>query len=769
MMKKLTFILVALAAITANAQSTGMWKSHPKYLGSGTQNLVDAPNMVYMVSNDHLFAYNKATGEVAPLDKDNGASDLVVTGIYYNSADNYTVVTYNNSNIDIIRADGKVVNIPDIKDAIYNFKKGINDVTFDNGMMYVATQFGLITINGSTLQIKDTYYYNRDITSAAMVGNILLVSSEDEIFYDTRKDHDNFNQFISTGHMMSDPHFFPVNSETMFIRSKEELSVVNIEITDEVSYSFNTIFGAAANNIQRTPTGFIANFKDNSCYYTFDENAGNATRVSGGAELYSCNPAGDGIMWAVGSNGLHQKGSTTYYKPNGWGITEWHFYSAYNPGNGNVYVCRSTDNGINGKEMGSAYAKSKTEIWRYDGDMWHNATPVGAPSDQGNYWLCFEPGQENSYFYSTRNKYIVHVVNDTVKQAHTTTNSPITFMNALAFDKDGNLWGAQSYRAASTGSKYVIALPKDKLNEAPNKDNWITPELSGKTGSNKASVIAVSKNTDIKVFSQGSWNGPIMFWDNEGDINNLNPKTVTYSSLPDEDGSTVGWQFIRCLTPDEEGNIWAGTTSGFLYFNPTEAFEPNFKIHRIKIKMNPDSETDYFLDGEDVYCIAVDHLNRKWLGTATQGVYLLSADNKKILAQFDATNSSLPSNCIYTICPKPNTNSVVFVTREGIAEYFYEATNTVENYDNVQAYPNPLRPDFTGYVTISNLMNNSFIKITDRKGNVVAQMQTQGTSAKWDGCNEAGERLATGVYLVYAGPDADHLSDKAITQIRIIK
>lgn len=779
MMKKITFILiVALATLTAAAQTTGMWKSHPKYLGSGAQNLVDAGNKVYMVSNNHLFAFDKATFEVNPLDKDNGASDLYVTNIYYNSADNYTVVTYNNSNIDVIRPDGKVVNIPDIKDAIYNGVKAINDVTFAEGMMYVATQFGLVVIDGSTLQIKHTYYYNRDITSAAVVGGVLIVSSGDEIFYDRRKDHDNFSQFVSTGTTLNAPHFFPVDSCTFFVSSLEELDLAKIEFEDELIFTLENVFTSAANNIQRTPTGFIANFKASNCYYTFDENAGNATKVSGGSNLYSCNPNGDGTMWAVGNNGLYKQGTTTFYTPNGWGITENAFWSAYNPNDGKVYVSRTTDNGLISK-----YSGVQTEIWTYDGEMWKNATPYNKVSNNGNYWLVFERDQKCSYFYSTRGAsytptggtktyyaIISHVVNDTVVMNYDgRTNAPLTWMNALSLDKDGNLWGVQSFRPATSGP-YVVALPKDKLHSTDiTADDWIKPNLTGKTGSNKACSFAISKGTDIKVFSIGSYNGPILFWDNEGDINNLNPKNVTYTSLPDADGSTVGWQFIRCLTPDTLGNIWAGTTSGFLYFNPSEAFEPNFKVHRIKIKMNPDSETDYFLDGEDVHCIAVDSLNRKWLGTATQGVYLLSADGKKILAQFDANNSSLPSNNIYTICPKPNTNSVIFVTSEGIAEYYCEATTAVENYDNVQAYPNPLRPDFTGYVTISNLVNNSFIKITDRKGNTVAQMQAQGTSAKWDGCNEAGERLATGVYYVYAGVDESNLSEKAVTQIRIIK
>lgn len=795
-MKRYFFILAALATLTVGAQDTGMWKSHPKYIGSGAQNLVDAGNKIYFQSTNHLFAYDKATGEVGPLDKDNGAFDLYVTGIYYNSEKNYTVVTYNNSNIDVIRSDGSVLNIPDIMDAIYNGPKAINDVTFAQGKMVLATQFGLVFINDQTMQICDTYYYNRNIDSAALVGGVLVVASDEEIFYDVRSNHDDMSRFVSTERFVPNAHIIPINSERFFIRSSEELDLVSIEITDEASFDISMLAMGAADYVQRTPTGFLANFKSQNCYYTMDSNGGNPTKVAASSEFYSINPAGDGTVWALGDKGLHVKGSTKYVTPNGWGVSEWQFYSAYNPGNGNVYVCRSVDNGINSKEMGSAYAKAKTEIWRYDGELWHNATPVGAPNNYGNYWMVFEPDQECSYFYSTRGgtytdpktnskKYfgiISHVVNDTVLVNYNgqnvmsgteiiDANAPLTFMSAITLDKGGNLWAVQPFRPAAEGP-YIIALPKEKLHDKNvTQDDWVIPNLSGKTGSNKASTIAVSKGTDIKVFSIGSYNGPIMFWDNGGDVYNKNPRTVTYDVLPDADGTTIGWQYIRCLTPDTLGNVWAGSTSGFLYFNPAEAFEPNFKVHRIKIKGESEGGNDYFLDGEDVYCIAVDSLNRKWIGTATQGVYLLSDDGKSILAQFDASNSALPSNKVYTITPKPNTNSVMFVTSGGVAEYFNEIPDTgVENYDNVQAYPSPLKPEYTGYVTITGLVHNSALKITDRRGNVVTEFVAQGTTARWDGCDPAtGERMPTGVYYVYAGKDATCIGTKAVAQIRIIK
>lgn len=765
-MKNIAFLVAALMAITAAAQNTGTWKSHPKYIASGSQNLVDTKEMVYFQSSNHLFGYNKTTGEVGPLDKDNGTSDIVVKNIYHNYVADYTLVVYNNSNIDVITSEGRVVNIPDIKDAVYNDKKGINDVSFAGGKAYLATEFGLLIVDDATLQVTDTYYYGKNLTSAIQVGDILFAAFEDELYYDTRKNHDDFSQWTNTMRTVLSPHFYAVNSSRFFMACNGELNMVDIEMEDPETPTINvsTVASGVASSVQRTPLGYVAVFPTAGYSYTFDEDGNNATRQTVEKGYVSCHPAGDGTIWILGASGLHKMGESKYVTPNGVGITENAFYSAYNPGDGKVYVNRTCDNAIITK-----YAGTKPEIWSYDGNLWRNVTPVGAPTnDYANYWLVFEPGQTCSYFYSTRGKNIVHVVNDTVKQIHTAANSPLTFMNALRFDKDGNLWGVQSYNTVIT-NPYVMVLPYDKLNATPAKENWVTPNIDDVRKTNKRASLAIAKGSDVKVFTTGDYNKPILIWDNGGDVYNLNPRTASFGNLPDADGATIDWQMMRCLAPDTLGNVWASTTSGVLYFNPAEAWDPDFKVQRVKIKSSTNGESDYLLDGEDVYCVAVDSLNRKWLGTATQGVYLISSDNKEILAQFDASNSALPSNAIYSICPKPNTNSVIFVTSQGIAEYFFEAPSGVENYDNVQAYPNPVKPDFTGLVTISGLVNNSWLKITDRKGNVVAQLQAQGTVAKWDACDAAGERLATGVYNVYAGTTQETVGTKVVTQIRIIK
>lgn len=68
--------------------------------------------------------------------------------------------------------------------------------------------------------------------------------------------------------------------------------------------------------------------------------------------------------------------------------------------------------------------------------------------------------------------------------------------------------------------------------------------------------------------------------------------------------------------------------------------------------------------------------------------------------------------------------------------------------DNVYAYPNPVRPDYTGPITITGLDENSDIKIVTVSGTLVNEGKSLGGKYKWYGLNKFGHRVASGVYMV---------------------
>jgi hypothetical protein len=161
------------------------------------------------------------------------------------------------------------------------------------------------------------------------------------------------------------------------------------------------------------------------------------------------------------------------------------------------------------------------------------------------------------------------------------------------------------------------------------------------------------------------------------------------------------------------------------------------------------------LEGEQINAIAVDGGNRKWIGTAGSGVFLLSPDGDRTVLHFDMDNSPLYSNNIQSIAINSTTGEVFIGTDKGLISYRGDATEASTSYSDVYAFPNPVRPEIDDQVVITGLMNNSNVKITDLSGNLIYQGISAGGQFVWNCRNRNGNRVATGVYLVLSStPEA---------------
>ncbi len=226
-----------------------------------------------------------------------------------------------------------------------------------------------------------------------------------------------------------------------------------------------------------------------------------------------------------------------------------------------------------------------------------------------------------------------------------------------------------------------------------------------------------------------------------------------YNQFINEDGTRVKTEYVRCVAEDKSGNIWMGTNMGPLMLASDDiGTDPNEVVfQQIKVPRNDGTNyADYLLAGVDISCIAIDGAGRKWFGTNGIGAYLISEDNMTQLQHFTTSNSSLLSNTIRSIAINDKTGEVFFGSDEGLCSYMGDATATNEemNTDNVYAYPNPVRPGYTGLITITGLSYNADVKIVTTNGVLVAQGRSNGGTFTWDGNDLNGKRVASGVYMV---------------------
>jgi hypothetical protein len=110
---------------------------------------------------------------------------------------------------------------------------------------------------------------------------------------------------------------------------------------------------------------------------------------------------------------------------------------------------------------------------------------------------------------------------------------------------------------------------------------------------------------------------------------------------------------------------------------------------------------------------------------------------------------------------------VFFATDKGLVSFLGSATKGDDDLQNVYIYPNPVRPEYSGTLKISGLMDKVNLKITDIEGNLVFETTSSGGTVEWDTTAFGKYKVASGVYMVFvSSSDAAETTIKKIMIIR---
>jgi hypothetical protein len=352
---------------------------------------------------------------------------------------------------------------------------------------------------------------------------------------------------------------------------------------------------------------------------------------------------------------------------------------------------------------------------------------------------------------------------------HNHTNSTITTLvpnnpylyirlDGAVFDKNGNLM------LCNMGSSSAIKIrSKEGVWTQLNYPNSAKPTL-GK-------IIISNNNPNQKWVPSVRYAPGFFVWDDNGTLSDQSDdKNAFLSKFPDSDnlGSYITPTYIYALEQDKNGVFWAGTDVGpLLFYNPSKAFDENYTCSRVKIPRNDGTGlADYLLQNEKIKAIAIDGANRKWLGTESSGLYLMSENGQETIHHFTTTNSPLLSNNIMSLAINPVTGEVMIGTSNGLISYQSDAADGTGSFTNVYAYPNPVKENYNGIITITGLIADTQVKITDLNGNLIYQTISNGSIATWDGKDVHGKKVSTGIYLaICANEDG---TQSTITKIMVI-
>ena len=311
-------------------------------------------------------------------------------------------------------------------------------------------------------------------------------------------------------------------------------------------------------------------------------------------------------------------------------------------------------------------------------------------------------------------------------------------IQGLVFDRKNNLW------ILNSGTKTTSLL---KLSPDGTMTDYSKPQLMNKGLSLHVMRRPILDSRGLIWFVNSHYEAPGLFC-----YNPETDKLNVYNNFKNQDGSSIMVIQMRCVVEDAYQNIWVGTNVGPLRLTTEQMKNPSEAIfEQIKIPRNDGTNlADYLLAGVDISCMAIDGGGRKWFGTNGNGVYLISADNMKQVQHFLSDNSKLISNNIESIAINDKTGEVFIGTDKGLCSYMSDATKPSDNPggEETYAYPNPVRPNYTGLITVVGLAYNSDVKIVTTNGVLVAKGTSNGGTFTWDGNDLNGKRVASGVYMV---------------------
>jgi ligand-binding sensor domain-containing protein len=320
----------------------------------------------------------------------------------------------------------------------------------------------------------------------------------------------------------------------------------------------------------------------------------------------------------------------------------------------------------------------------------------------------------------------------------------------IKFDSDGNMWALSS----EVNHPIVVKTKNDTWHSFSMNQNQI--------GLFFDDLLIDNYNQKWGILARG--NGLFVFNDNNT-LDNPNDDQYKILNTNINSGNLPSLQTYS-LTEDLDGEIWVGTDKGIAVFYDPGAVFSGYNFDAQQILITEGDYGQYLLSEEKIKCITIDGANRKWVGTEKSGLFLLSEDGQEEIFHFTKNNSPLFSDNIIDIAINHENGEVFIGTIKGLISYRSDATQGIHSQGKTHVFPNPVSESYVGAIAINGLASNANVKITDIAGNLVFETIANGRQAIWDGKNKAGERAATGVYLVFS---ADlNGDDKVVSKIMFI-
>ncbi|MBW3129113.1 T9SS type A sorting domain-containing protein [Hymenobacter profundi] len=769
----LTGLLPPSSAWAQSGVGYGDWQLHLP--SNRAKALADAGSRVYVAAEDAFFYYDKELNTTALLSRRDGLHDVGVQTVAYDSLTRQTLVAYVNGNLDVLQADGSIQNLTDILRKQITGIKAIYGISFNNRMAYLSCSFGLLVLDMARLEVRETYttigaggaavqVYATTVADgyllAATSGGVLRGSLAANLL-------DSRAWAIVLPARAGDPYrtlatqagtvYAGVNGDQLyrFLPASQTWQAVpgtsastfnqltpsaaGLIITDNQKVSVLTAAGQvrplAAAPVQSPRAALRAR---DGAYYVADYRNGLVRLAADGqqAESFVNNAPASSLSFGVYSDA--RSGITDVFSG---GYQDRYLQSDLYAGFYEYHDGRWTNITSTTLPDPTQYPNPK--------DLTHGVRTADGTLYVGSY------GQGLLEWKGAGNFRLFNPANGNSPLLSAISNPNYARITDVALDGNGDVWVVNRHQRTNNSGLFVFS---------PTSNAWRTlPYFSGSENLDRLALD--DDNVAWATQARQGGQGLVAYDPATGAV-----RYFTSATAPDN--STPGLINLYDVVKDRRGAIWVASGSSgevgvAVFDDPSQAFDPSATF-RVPFLRKGESDTGFaILRGQTVLCIATDGANRKWFGTADNGLWLFNADADEALLHFTTDNSPLPSNRINDVSVNDRTGEVFVATDAGLVTYRGSATVTEGKPDCVKVTPNPVRTSFTGEVGISGLVNDAIVKITDVTGALVYQTRANGGTVTWNLLDSNNRRVQSGVYLVLSS-DADG-KNGCISKIAVVE
>ncbi len=734
-MKTRVFLIFAFSFNLIFSQGIGIWKNYTdmKVVNKSFRN----GDEIWSATEGGLFKFNSATEEYEFFTKSEGLSSQVLTAI-----------DYSGNNIWIGANDG-MINIYNIEtnqfDRIVDIftsdksKKQINDIVINGNRVYLSSDFGISIISESSFAFEETvtkfgtFPSDTKVNSVSIINKI-YVATEQGIA--VQKDGavnlsfpDSWETFNSSDFGASNINKIIDHQGELFAASDNGLFVFRNN-----NWSSDSFDGQIVKDIYSSDADIYVALTNSLVQYNPSNSQSNILFENNSLELNQIfSIEGSNISVSTSQGLMFYSNSQNLITPPGPELNR--FISVTVDNDGNLWSASGTNELVGG-------------FYKFDGADWTNYTTTNYSDLPTNAYHKIYAADDNSIYIANFGRGITKLKdgNFDVFNAFNTdlegiSNDPdFVVINDMAEDSQGNIWFVNFW---STNAKPLSLLTQENevLNFSVN-----SPRIDSDDNIN---LLAIDR-FDNKWFAVTQGATGLFYFNENG----------TFDVTSDDNSGRITTSLglnsntITAIAVDQRSDIWVGTNEGVNIINV---------LNEVDFRVNSTSAIP--IRQQTINCITVDPINQKWVGT-TEGVFVMSSDGFEIIEQYTSTNSPLPSNDIKSIAFDENKGIAYIGTDFGLSSVTTSSVKPQSSFTDLFVYPNPLNLS-NGQNTelvIDGLVKNSSVKILTTSGVLVRDIESfEGRIAIWDGRNNNGDLVSTGIYIIVAfDEDATNVSKSKV-------